>query len=647
MPATPSIELIQGPAAADGRRDEHRRSQRLRVFLITFALLFVIGQIGNFARPAEYRASATLLTVEPQGIDRRSADADVEHVTIQSRLLLGEELLRRVRAALQSDGFSDLPDPVELEAMLEVKAVPETNLVELRASGDQPAILTASVNHWADAYVERRAERVSEATDRTTRELRGQQFALEDKIEAKRGEIERFQQAHDIVGPERGENQVLARQQGLNDSLNKALEQQAEAQARLNSLHEAVRQGRALVPQEESRTLAAMEQELQKLQGLWAALNQKYTPTYLERDPAYKAIPGEIDKLQAKVNDIKSTGKRNILNQATQEYEAATETVETLQRQLIAHKRQAAEFSARLARYESLKEELASLQELSEENQQRLATIEIKNRQEFPPMQIVDYAVLPRNPIYPHYWRDAGLVFAVSVAMGLFMAWLIDYLSERNRSDQAPLTTTGVRVYANEPPTAIGNQAAGGPELELKSPPAQLQQSLARELEPAELQALLSAAPDDARAAMGLLLSGVAPAELEALGVADYDPAEGTLQLNGGGGRQLQLPPAVCRWLAEGDALARLVGHTGEEIRAAVTVAAVDAGIADPSSVTPEALRHSYLLHLIRQGARLGELAQRVGPVPAVQLQKYGRYSPPGSNRPLSQIETVHPALAV
>ena len=119
------------------------------------------------------------------------------------------------------------------------------------------------------------------------------------------------------------------------------------------------------------------------------------------------------------------------------------------------------------------------------------------------------------------------------------------------------------------------------------------------------------------------------------------------MRLHGAGERALRLGPAVRRWLDEDDALDRLVTYTGEELRAAVSVAAVDAGIDDPGSVTPEALRHTYLVHLVRQGARLGELGRLVGPVPAVQLQKYGRYSPPGSNRPLAEIETMHPALAV
>jgi hypothetical protein len=127
----------------------------------------------------------------------------------------------------------------------------------------------------------------------------------------------------------------------------------------------------------------------------------------------------------------------------------------------------------------------------------------------------------------------------------------------------------------------------------------------------------------------------------------DYDPASGRLSLRGGGQRVLQLGPALRRWLEDDEVLERLTGHSGEEIRAAVSVAAVDAGLADPASVTPEAVSHSYLLHLVRQGARLGELSQLVGPVSAVQLQKYGRFSPPGSNRPLTEIEIVHPALAV
>jgi integrase len=293
-----------------------------------------------------------------------------------------------------------------------------------------------------------------------------------------------------------------------------------------------------------------------------------------------------------------------------------------------------------------MRDELERLQELLRDNQTRLAAIEIKNRQEFPPMQIVDYAAWPRNPIHPNYWRDAGLVTVVSLLLGLFMAWLVDYLSERNRREEAPLTTTGVRVYAGESKPAIDAPPAADPALEMQPAATALPNSLARELELAELQALLAAAPADIRAAIGLLLSGLAPAEFDGLAAVDFDPAVGRLSLGGDGARDLPLAPGVQRWLQEPDVPDRLEAHSAEEVRAAVTVAAVDAGVVDPATVTPEALRHTYLLYLVRQGARLGELARLVGPVSAVQLQKYGRYSPPGSNRPLAEIETVHPVLA-
>jgi len=74
-----------------------------------------------------------------------------------------------------------------------------------------------------------------------------------------------------------------------------------------------------------------------------------------------------------------------------------------------------------------------------------------------------------------------------------------------------------------------------------------------------------------------------------------------------------------------------------------VAAAAHDAGIAVPAEVTPDALRHTYLAFLVRQGARFADLARIAGYLPPAALMAYGPLSPPGPGRAIEGIEIAYP----
>jgi hypothetical protein len=77
-----------------------------------------------------------------------------------------------------------------------------------------------------------------------------------------------------------------------------------------------------------------------------------------------------------------------------------------------------------------------------------------------------------------------------------------------------------------------------------------------------------------------------------------------------------------------------------------VAAAAYDAGLATPADVTPDALRHTYVAFLVRQGARFADLGGRVGDIPPAAFVGYGPLSPPGPGRPLDEIRQDYPLPA-
>jgi hypothetical protein len=71
----------------------------------------------------------------------------------------------------------------------------------------------------------------------------------------------------------------------------------------------------------------------------------------------------------------------------------------------------------------------------------------------------------------------------------------------------------------------------------------------------------------------------------------------------------------------------------------------VDSGLPDPQQITAEAVRHSYIAYLVRQGLRLSDLEQVVGYLEPPEMLSYSTYSPPQQGRKIDEIELLHPAL--
>jgi len=166
----PSIELIQGTTHGTPQPPSRGRSRWI-VFFSVLLVTLAVALAFVYGRSPIYRASASVLTVKPKDVDRRSVAADLEHTTIQGRLLLSEELLGRLSERLAEAGPADDLTVNQLRNRLDVVAVPDTNLLELRADGAEPDQLQRIVNNWTETYEHYRAEEIAAASGRTIAEI--------------------------------------------------------------------------------------------------------------------------------------------------------------------------------------------------------------------------------------------------------------------------------------------------------------------------------------------------------------------------------------------------------------------------------------------------------------------------------------------
>ncbi len=625
------------------------RSHRFIIFVIVFIASAVISMTYDYSRPAIYRTSATLLTSSMTAIDPESNFADIQHVAIQKQILLGHELvaktLARLKASTTSDALLGLT-PADIQNFLNVEPVAKTNLVEIRAEGADPEFLPLLVNTWVDVYLDARTEDIKKLTSNTTRIIEDELKGLAEKINSKRNELENFRKINDISSARRDENEPLARLNGLNDSLNKASEDEVKAKAYLGAVKLAISRGQALVPEQEQGSLQDLEIRLQELKEKLAEFDKRFTRDYLAKQPALKIIPEQIKKLEAEINNKRDYGKKIVLTEAENNYVAAQQTVKEIRAQLTENKKQAAAFTSKFTEHEALKTDLEGLEKLYRETQKRLVQVQTSHKEKYPQVTVISRAYPSTDPISPDYSRDALIALASSLLLGLFTVWIFDYLT-RKQEQLSPITLSGIHMYNPATADKLNYQQAAYQPIDQR-PTNVLANPLYRELSVHQLRILLAASNLKGKQVISLLLSGLTLDEAAALKTDQIDLERATITVTGVAPRTLTINRAVNAFFAQSCNLP--VWNTNKlassaDLAAVILCSAVDSGLPNPGEITAEAIRHSYIAYLVRQGLRLSDLEQITGYLEPSVISSYSSYSPPQKKCGIDNIELLHPAL--
>ncbi|MCP5243069.1 MAG: integrase [Burkholderiales bacterium] len=625
------------------------RSRRLIIFTIAFLTSAALTLGYVYSRPAIYLSYATLLTVAKTAIDLPSGDADIQHVAIQKQILLGSELLTETSRRLKTvndTGVQINLSSGEIRQMLDVRPVPETNLIEMVAEGPEPEILPLLINTWIDVYLDARAAEVSRLLGDTTQIIQDELDGLAKKIQLKRVELDQFRQEHDIASIEREENEALARLKGLNESLNDASEDEVKAKAKLDAINKAIERGQAVVPQEDTRTLSLLEDRAQELRQQLAELNLRYTQEYLNLSPSLKVIPEQLSALEAEIKRMRQHGQTVVQSDAQQEYAAAKQTADEIRQQLNAHKKKATAFSARFTEHEALKGDLEALESLYRESQERLVQIETRYAGKYPQVDVIERAFLPGAPVYPDYLRDTGIATAVSIIFSLFCVWIAEFLT-RKTEPKPVVNLSGIHLYDRQikqdsfelPRQSVDQLPVQNPVL--SSPPP-------REIPAQQISVLLLSAGDKEKLLIALLLSGATLEEITMIKQEDIDADNGKLMIHGKSPRVLPLSP-VLKSLFASDTC-RLTDSSGdllseEDLAALLTCAIADADLSESGEINADSLRQTYLIYLVKQGIRLAELEKIAGYIPPKILSSYSLYQPAGPKRSYDEIDLVYPEL--
>ena len=661
----PQIEVMSRAPGPRSVRTPLAKSTRFKTFVVVFLLVLAAGSLWNFSRPPLYRAVATVLVEVPEGVGFRAGAGghDVQNVAVQRRILLARELLEDTAGRVPPPATGQpVLDADLLLTMLSVEPTPATNLVELTATGGDPEQLAAIVNAWTDAYMDLRQRQV--VVDVDDAEIRAQEEydRLDTEKRQKTEALEAYRRQHDIDTLEASGNQAMARLNALTADLNLARSEAVKAAAALESFEDAVARGEPVVPQSEQGELNALMREEAQLRKRLEELEKRYTPLYIENAPHLTDLPDDLAELQAQIARIKSEGQAFQRSVLARDLQRANRQVQVQEQQLAAARSEASRFSARFARYERMKQDLAKVDELHQELEAKLVTLRAKAPERYEQAEVVEPAFPPRRPFEPPYWRDLAYTLAAAGVSALLAVLLLEFLGRRERTEDEELPVTGVRVFGPPSAPAAGLGAGpAGPALtaahldalpgrateatEVPSLPAMIQ----RELLTGEVRALTEIADPASAQLIGLLLAGLTLDDCAALAPEDLDLEAGTLRVPADG-RVLALSRPLLERLAAGQPTPLWYGGEGAagvfDLAARIGLLAHDAGLSHPAEIGIGSLRHTYLCYLTRQGARLTEIERVIGPIPAAELSRYAVFRPSGAAKPLADLDLHYPAFA-
>jgi succinoglycan biosynthesis transport protein ExoP len=461
----PQLEMI--PSRNHGFVDRDASpwylAPRAQVFMLVFLVIAAIGLVYTFVQPSVFQSRASVLMAALTAVDQSSGEADIQHLAIQRRILLGSELINSTQNLLMERGYAASIES-ELGKLLDVEPVEDTNLVEMVARGTDASFLPLVIDTWIEVYLAARAADITQSLGDTQNIISEEVSGLEEKIEMARDELAQFRADNNIVSAERAENEALSRLNGINNSLNKSLEDEVRAQSELEAIQDALSRGDTVVPDRDQQTQSQLELDLQQLKLQLAELDQRYTREYLARQPSLKVLPEQIKELEAEITRRSEAGGKVVLDEALREYAAAQRTVVNIRKQYEEHKLEVEAFTQIFLVHQSRVSDLEDLEALLRESRTRLVQLETSQVQRYPQVTVISSGSLAQR-IGPNYLLNTALTFAVALFSAVFGVWLRTFLGHQ-KPDVPPITVTGVRVYPGDGMDELAYQQATNAALE-------------------------------------------------------------------------------------------------------------------------------------------------------------------------------------
>jgi polysaccharide biosynthesis transport protein len=421
----------------------------------------VVVQLGLYREPNLFGSGGSGLSLRSVFSSEKETAAPADTLPVLTDVASGPEAPPKVQ--LTPEEKARVEDyALRLLGGLEVEPRERTNLVNLNVTTPNPELSARVADKVATVFIDQDAERELSGAVQARDDLAKSIEELKNNINGQEAELMNLMRDSNLPLQDKGTELAASRLQGLSETWMKSMETRRQIEARYNTAVQANARGEgANIPdlyenkiyQDTVRLnterkaklqdrIADIDKQIKEAEAEKAELLVKYTPEYFkvkQVDERIGSLQATKSKTEKEVSEIIDKDQKKI------ERDAIGGALVSLRSQLDASRRQEGQAQAAYdqesaraniqgqaqTRLTTLKREIETNRNLLDTYTQRQKEQELAIASGRPEnIKIAAAAVAPGGPVGPQRGRNILVALLVSLAAGVGLAFLLDYLDD-------------------------------------------------------------------------------------------------------------------------------------------------------------------------------------------------------------------------
>ena len=494
-------EYIEEPVAATAQADPERYVDLIRRRQVPFILALLLGWLvvwsASWILPPRYK-STTLILVQQPSMPKDYVTPNVND-NLQDRLAsITQQILSRTRLLtiigklnLYQDGRAHLtPDDrvAKIQKDIDIELVRDAGdritAFRVNFSAGDPHTAQAVTSQLTELFINENLRTRQQESEDTTNFIKDQLDSARSNLAAQEAKVREFESQHEGELPSQQASNLTilgglqSQLQNEQDALNGARQQRAYFDALLGqyasqtgTTHAATDSLQIVSP------TAAIDQQLDTLQGKLANLRSRYTEQY----PDVVATKEEIAKMEAMRQEVLSSSKNraggksasnsgaaaasNVLSPVAQvrgQLEANQLEIANREQTIAGLKSRVNDYQTRLNAVPAVQQQLADLTRgydqskqnyddlLKKESDSEMAT-SMEQMQQGERFTMLDPPSLPMKPDFPNRLKFCGIGLGAGLGLGVLVVLALEFFDNRIYSEKEIRALLPVPVLAAIP----------------------------------------------------------------------------------------------------------------------------------------------------------------------------------------------------
>ncbi|HEX4912839.1 MAG TPA: polysaccharide biosynthesis tyrosine autokinase, partial [Vicinamibacterales bacterium] len=305
---------------------------------------------------------------------------------------------------------------------LGVNQVRGSQLVDVTFRAADPAFAARAVNVFMDEYVRNNLALKVETLEKSAEWLTGEVERQGKLVQESELKLAQYKERQDAGALDSSQNIVVARLTQSNDAATKARLDRIEKEGRWRQIEAAGQDVESITSVLINPNIQSLRANINALQQDRARLSERYGEKHPDYQKAITALANAERQLQEEI--------RKARQNARNEYDNAVQQERELQSQLNEAKQAATALGRKGVDYAMLLREAESNRKIYDELLTREKEVRVVANSRTNNVRVIDRAEVPGQPFSPNHRRDWLYAIALGLALGLGVAFGIDYLDD-------------------------------------------------------------------------------------------------------------------------------------------------------------------------------------------------------------------------